>query len=58
MLRLLRVAPLLVVLLAPAAAWADIHDEFRPCMYEYYPRLRKAGAATAVTPDRHGRNLW
>jgi len=48
-LRLLRVAPLLLVALAPAPAWADLHDEFRACMYEYYPRLKKAGAATAVT---------
>ena len=49
MLRLLRVAPLLLGLLG-APAWADIHDEFRACMYEFYPRLRKAGAPTAVTP--------
>ena len=39
-----------VLLLAHAPAWADIHDEFRACMYEFYPRLRKAGATTAVTP--------
>ena len=39
-----------VLLLAHAPAWADIHDEFRACMHEFYPRLRKAGAPTAVTP--------
>jgi TPR repeat protein len=37
-------------LLTHAPAWADIHDEFPACMHEFYPRLRKAGAATAVTP--------
>lgn len=49
MLRLSRVVPLLLVLLAPALAGADLHDEFRACLYEYYPRLKKANAATAVT---------
>jgi TPR repeat protein len=49
-LHLLRVAPLLLVALVPASGWADIHDEFRACMYEYYPRSKKASAATAVTP--------
>lgn len=38
-----------VLLLLPSPAWADIHDEFRACRYDVFPKLRNMKAATATS---------
>lgn len=40
----------LLLLLSGSPASADIHDEFRVCRYEFFPKMKKTAAATASTP--------
>jgi TPR repeat protein len=42
---------LLAILIWPLAAWADIHDEFRVCRYEVFPKLKKMKTTTATAPE-------
>ncbi len=40
----------LLLCLVSLPAWADIHDEFRQCKYEVFPKLREARPTAAETP--------
>jgi hypothetical protein len=41
---------LIVVLLWLLSVQADIHDEFRSCRYDVFPKFRKMKVPTASTP--------
>src|SRR6185295_16704625 len=38
-----------MILLFSSSAWADIHDDFRVCRYEVFPKMRKMKTNTATT---------
>ena len=40
---------LILLLLACSPAFADIHDEFRVCRYDVFPKMRKMKAVTATS---------
>jgi TPR repeat protein len=40
----------MLLLLFGSPAWADIHDEFRACRYEFFPKIKKMAAIAAANP--------